>query len=521
MDIYFPLNTKQREAVKADGSIIINAGPGTGKTKALVARIIYLITQKNIHPSHILALTFTKKAAEEMKNRLKRDNIRPLPYIATFHALAYGILQDVYVKIDVVEKQENKKANVHNQFTYDELIQKTRELLNAKEPKINKWRSRFSHILIDEFQDTNVMQFEIVKNLLHTENLYVIGDPYQSIYGFRGADPSIFQIICVDFQNVSEITLTQNYRSGQNIIDVSHNLFPSSKRLLSMIDSQGAVQYIITQNEKTESRWILKDIQNHIGGADLLQASDNRSNDQNYRFSDFAVIFRTHHIGRILEGYFCKESIPYQMIGGDSLFERPHIYAITSAMKTLLKEGDTKAKVSNIIRMIVENKTIETMIKHSEQKQTDVQHFVSMMCQFDRYEDGLFQAIQHITYLEEHEYYDYQADKVTLLTMHAAKGLEFAHVYIAGFEEGMIPLIRGDIDSEEEKRLLYVAMTRAKKTLSLIRPKYRFGKNTQETRFCRMLAKNPAFQKKIDKEIVAGEKRRKKWFDKKSQMKMF
>jgi len=441
------LNDQQLQAVLHNqGSLSIIAGPGTGKTKTLVSKIEYLLHEQHVNPKDIIALTFTNRAAQEMRNRVKQSlgEQQALPFIGTFHSLAHRLLSKNTQEIEIIS-EEDQRAIVKDLRKKHKRPESTRELVlaisqnksrlvNAESnilPLLNGYNKvlqqlgrldfddlllnavqevsqKYAYILVDEFQDTNEVQYALLKQLAAANaHICVIGDPLQSIYAFRGATPHSFEVFKKDFTS-EEIVLTYNYRSGLDIIKTSHALFPSTLRLEAVQPYVGTVQLIKTRNEYSEAEYIVREMGRLMGGMDLNQAAEQRfATDEQARFADFAVIYRTHEIGRILEQQFAESGIPYQRVGSD-----------------------------------------ET----SQQK------------------------------------YDPVANKVTFLTMHAAKGLEFKYVFIGGFEDGLIPYTLKNVDINEEKRLLYVAMTRAKQGLYLLETTWRDKQKTVPSWFSRDVA---------------------------------
>jgi superfamily I DNA/RNA helicase len=549
------LNDQQRAAIlELKRPVLVLAGPGTGKTRTLVSKVAWLLHQP-VAPADIVALTFTNKAAAEMKSRV-RSLVQQggLPFIGTFHSLAHHILTEAGRNVSLISERERTQIiwEVRQEQAMKELSTKEISLLLSRQknsvteerhPIIDQYNKKlqarglvdfddlllevlqivnrqYRYILVDEFQDTNQVQYELLKKLAAPEaHVFVIGDPLQSIYAFRGASPHSFEQFKKDFPNYREITLVKNYRSGATVIHTSQALFPDSIPLEAVVESLGTVSLVTTATEKTEAAWIVGEISRRMGGMDLNQAGERKGGaDDTIRFSDFAVIYRTHDIGRTLEQTLVESGIPYQVIGGDSLYEQREIQVITTALRLLAQPEQAEAlrlellaspllknQPSKVAGLSLLNTTqplsqlteevitlcgIREKIVDQPRKQRNLYEFLSTLVRFDKKADGLAQFVRYLDYLEEHEYYDTQADKVTLLTMHAAKGLEFAQVFIAGFEEGLIPYTRKaetEEESAEEKRLLYVAMTRAKAGLSLLRANRRYKQATQPSRFASLI----------------------------------
>ncbi|MBU0579132.1 ATP-dependent helicase [Patescibacteria group bacterium] len=541
------LNLEQLEVVKEiDSHLLIIAGPGTGKTKVLTTKALHLISS-GVDPDQILALTFTKKAASEMKERVGVfAKGKQQPFVGTFHGFAHHLLLTFYAQeIEVMsqEKQLEIVKQIKQQFQlkgikvqeilrlislkkqaaeqkfpdwvetvttvydqtlinqslldFDDLLIKAKELLLKPEANLN-----FKYVLVDEFQDTNQLQYQLLKLLIKPQTrVIVVGDPLQSIYGFRGSSSEIFDIFYQDF-SPQKIVLKNNYRNPAQIINISHSLFPHSPILESKQKNSGKITLIKTLNEYTEADYILSLIEARVGGTDLLscaQREHQEALDKQARFSDFAVMFRTHHLARALEQKFLDSGIPFQKIGAQSPLAQPEAQIVIEKLKV---SENYQQKVSQIVG---ENKEL-----------------LSLLMQFDDQKDGCKKALDYINYLESHDYYDERADKVTLLTMHAAKGLEFKYVYICGFEDEIIPLIKKDkeLDLEEEKRLFYVALTRVKKEAFLFYTMKRQRKKTTVSRFLSELDQN-YLTKVIDPKIEKTFKKRQLIKDKKRQSSLF
>lgn len=627
------MNTQQQKAIYADeGPIIIKAGPGTGKTKTLTARIEYLISEKQVLPSSILALTFTRKAATEMKERL--SHIMDLPTVTTFHAFAYDILKKAGYAFEIISDQAQKEViesliekklgkegstkdvkeislkisnlkntdawmsdrvnkdnflesfiqqyndqlKLRNFVDYDDLILLFYKKIKENNQKIIDLLKHIEHVLVDEFQDTNRIQYETIKLFCKPENLFVIGDPYQSIYGFRGANAEIFNLIKKDFPQVTEIVLSDNYRSTQDIIQASVALFPEMVPLKSHRLDTGKIQVITTCDEYTEAQYALRIINKHVGGTDLLKTET--TSIENIRFADIAVIYRTHYVGRKLQQVFVDSGIPFQVVGEESPYKKSEIAFITALLSYSLKHDDESfwqlltskfckvpKKLLRLIRKIqlenkknlyesvrlalgqeyisskersvlstITNKINNTVLaiqsgninesihiicdQYNIEHSIDLQQFLSCALQFEA-KGGLKAFIEYLQYLEEHEFYDPRAEKVTLMTMHASKGLEFTTVCICGFEEGIIPSLKEGGDREEEKRLFYVALTRAKKYLYLIYPQGRRGEKTNISSFFEYLSTLCFVHSLEDEAIAKRNTKMKKWKEKKSQLTLF
>ncbi|QQG47605.1 MAG: ATP-dependent helicase [Candidatus Woesebacteria bacterium] len=435
------LNWEQKKVLKIQyRPIVVIAGPGTGKTRTLVAKLQNLITSQKNNPSKILALTFTRKASQEIKERLK-DNFKNKAFIGTFHSLAFQFVSQV------------EQFEIENDEDYERLLLEFLELLKNKKINLN-----FSHVLVDEFQDTSEVQYEILK-IISPKNIIVIGDPYQSIYSFRGANFGIFEAFKKDFPEYREIKLSENYRSYKNITTVSQKLFPEITKLHNIKKEEGEVKLIEFLNHKAEADFIVSTIMSGTGGVDL-----NSVNEGDQKFSDFAVIYRNHFLRESVENALKQSGIPYQMVGGGSIWEKKETKSLIEKIK---KYEGREDKLSKLVKKFSEDSEILSLVKR-----------------FDKYKDGIKRFLEYVEDLEGREFYDPNLNCVTLLTMHASKGLEFENVFIIGFEENFNEK-RSDID--EEKRLLYVSMTRAKQKLYLMYSRRRNGKVMKVSRFLKDL----------------------------------
>lgn len=603
------LNANQLQAVKIyDKPLIIKAGPGTGKTKTLVAKVKFLVSSNFFSPSEIGVLTFTDKAAKELLERLKVEKVGKIGFVGTFHALAFrelsklreiklvppqlrkNIILEIInrqvegsslakFKLTAVELVMTRYKNALNQEIPDEykiIIEKYAEKLEelgfvdyddllvefnqtlGPDPKEDQHRHdarQFGYLLVDEVQDTNNLQYEIIKKL--SARLCVIGDPLQSIYGFRGASPDIFKQFKVDFQDSIEISLDTNYRSTIEVIESSHSLFPEGIKLHAANNEHGAVRVISTLNEFSEADYVIREIAGRVGGLDLNQsASMHQSSNGKTKFSDFVVIYRIHSLGRILREKFNKSGIPFQIVGEGNVYEGSEFQFLYTLLR-YLKLGDeadfdkiirskyvgcsndlierlklnsdsklrvrvkialeqrelpvnTTQKLYNLFRILQELSQKLPELKFSqmvglidknfgllENVKTESLRYLLMQAvndtlRFDRYGSGAFEKYsQHIENIILNEGLDSDADKVILMTMHASKGLEFQNVFICGFEQGIIPFQKSieEGNIEEEKRLLYVAMTRAKDNLTLIKTETRNNLPQQESEFGKLLKK--------------------------------
>jgi DNA helicase-2/ATP-dependent DNA helicase PcrA len=538
------LNEKQRQAVESgEGPIVIVAGPGTGKTKTLTARIAHLV-QHGVDPEKILALTFTVKAAREMHERVELL-VDKVPPISTIHALGYQVLRgaepdkvlafisegdrlallksltrpkelsslpardlalaisnakgsvgEIRPALKSVLKQYQAALAEKGLVDFDDLLYRAHDLLNHSPSLQKTWQQKYSYILIDEFQDTSELQWQLIKLILGNDNILVIGDPKQSIYGFRGASADMFAVFRQDFPDCTEITLDINYRSAQKIVAIASAMFPGKDALSAYSKEQGSVRAIRTMNELSEADLVLSLIEQGIGGSDLLKASVESGG---RRFRDFAILYRTHQAARTVQRKLHDSGIPFQVVGEGSPYEQPDIQAIIGALlwfargeqvpvvkgfsegqvRTLLEGIDVAQPVSHVAQAVAD----AFAFGGDDHKRQRVSQFIGTLVRFDR--QGLETCADYFEQIRDNDFYDPQADAVTLLTIHASKGLEFSHVILIAAEEGILPHIRktAETDFDEERRLFYVAVTRAKDQLDIVYAKKRGNEPREVSRF--------------------------------------
>ncbi|MBW1892735.1 MAG: UvrD-helicase domain-containing protein [Deltaproteobacteria bacterium] len=630
------LNALQKKAVEHNSTpLLIIAGPGTGKTLTITHKIAYIINNKNVSPQNIIAVTFTKKAALEMKERLRRLlkgqkelPQKELPMVATFHSLCFSILKNLknkakYSIIDELDRKymvseaikiiEDKRgpvsipsksflemivsskqkilepsdnleviASKHNcphdllkaiygayqgllsmqgLYDYEDLIFKVVKLLETGKNIRKKYQEFYKYIFIDEYQDLNHGQYRIVKALAsEDQNLFVIGDPDQSIYGFRGSEVEYFKKFIEDYSNAEVIHLKKNYRSTETILEASYQIINdqhvnfSGSRIYSEIEGDKQISIFEVDSERSEAVVIGKKIEEMIGGTgfhyyDFGKAEKADSKQENLSFSDFAVLTRTHSQSRVFADVFKKAGIPFQAVSREDMLYRKGLPELLSFLKiiehvgsyadferiilfsgigigkktfallkkwcfqnhlalneSLLKIRRFPVKGMSRIQQLKLDEFLKTLSsledrcrnKPSGEKLQVIRSSISKIntaIQKDEQTEEAFRNFVAISdkhrktteFLEENslwsdtDMYNHNAEKVSLMTMHASKGLEFTVVFIAGCEKGFVPYEREDskkTDFEEERRLFFVAMTRAKKNLFLTHAKNRrvFGK---------------------------------------------
>lgn len=601
-DILEGLNHEQKIAVKTiDGPLLIQAGAGSGKTKTLTHRIAYLIATGQAQPNEILAVTFTNKAAGEMRQRLAKilgaDNSRSfMPWMGTFHSTAVRLLRyygdvieipDNFVIFDETdklsliksimrdlkkdEKQFNPRAiasmistaknsclsaqdyilqynkrpiqqltgEVYSRYQrrlrdnsaldFDDLLVDVIEMLTRSENVRQKLKQRFRYVLIDEYQDTNQAQYRIIKLLLNDDNnICAVGDDWQSIYSWRGADFTNILNFERDFPGTTVIKLERNYRSTEEILSAAHNIIIKNKRRSEKklwTDNRGGepIKLLVGKNEFNEADLVVQQINQEVSAGV-----------RNYR--DFAVLYRTNVQSRVFEQVLMRNNIPYKIIGGLRFYDRAEIKDILAYLKVLYQPHDsvslrriinvprrglgdvtvgrfmdwvretdydlvtalTKAKECPDLSRLAEIRLIElgeTLRQIAERLEVDtpeeiIKQVLSKVNYKSYIDDGTDQGesrLQNIgelismakdypdlaSFLEEVSLISSsdatnEDNAITLMTLHAAKGLEFPVVFMVGLEDGLFPSVnssRDKDDIEEERRLCYVGMTRAREEL--------------------------------------------------------
>ncbi len=585
------LNPSQKQAVlNLSGPSLIIAGAGAGKTKTLTYKVINLIANK-IEPSSIVVLTFTNKAALEMKDRIQKLlKTKNLPFIGTFHGFALKILRveaknlgykknfsifdegesitlvkkaisnlnlanfrnsanSVYKKISFYKNKGIDNENYlpaslkdiyleyekllleHNAFDFDNLILKTLEILKKYPEILKKYQKKYSYFLIDEFQDTNSPQYQLIKLLASkNKNITVVGDDWQSIYGFRSADYRILLNFQKDWPQAKIFFLEQNYRSTQNILDASYsviskNIFRTDKKLFTTNGKGELIKVLKFKDEREEALWIKEQIIKKLKSGKSL--------------NDFAILFRTNVQSRVFEDLLISEKIPYQLIGAFKFYQRKEIQDIVSYLRYIYNPND-KISLERIINIpkrkigestikilkdndwnfeVLKNKPVFKQLENFNflirklesasrelpmssfltfiidslnyknylditteeglERWQNIKELIGIAYNFDRFspKEGFENFLESISLLQEADNFDKNANKLTLMTLHSAKGLEFPIIFIPGVEESLIPhekSLYNQENLEEERRLFYVGMTRAKQELYLTYAEERF-----------------------------------------------
>lgn len=605
------LNEQQAVAVaQTEGPVLILAGAGSGKTKTLTHRIAYLISEKRVPAQNVLAVTFTNKAAREMRERLAvllgDENLAFdrafMPYMGTFHSICVRLLRvdgkqigiprnyvifdeddrlnavkQTMKQLGVSEKQYSPRtvlgaiSSAKNELVspeeyantatlplqkiaaevypgyervkqsaaaldFDDLIGETVRLLKTVPEIRTKWQQQFSHVMIDEYQDTNAAQYGLVKMLVNPaqNNICVVGDDWQSIYSWRGADFRNILNFEQDYPNTKVIKLEQNYRSTKNILDVAHKIISqneerSDKKLVSVLGEGHPVQAKGVQNEYKEGEFIAEKVKSYTA----IRAR---------KFSDFAILYRTNAQSRALEEALLRYNVPYRIVGGQRFYDRKEIKDLiaylrliyqpadrvsfmrivntparslgpTSVTRFLEWQRDTGLSIAGALSEVEHCDTLQKRAKNSffelgemldaltefakeaslpkimdavlrrtgylehlddgsPQAQTRIENVQELLSVAQEYESlGLSGFLEEVALVASADDVSADDDAITMMTFHAAKGLEFPVVFMVGMEEETFPSSRAIYDTEqmeEERRLCYVGMTRAREELYLL-----------------------------------------------------
>jgi len=643
------LNEKQKEAVqKTEGPVLIIAGPGSGKTKTLTHRIVYLIREKGVRPENVLAVTFTNKAASEMRLRvsallqeLSKDNLAQvkndapfssyfrnaaLPLIGTFHSLCVRILREdaenlglkrdfviydsddqlgivkgvmkemnlsteefnprsVHGKISDAKNQLKTPEDVMNfadgffletvakvyavyqrrlaecgALDFDDLIMQTTLLFTTKPEILQKYQERFHFVMVDEYQDTNHAQYKLVDMLSSKHrNLCVVGDDWQSIYRWRGADIRNILDFEKNYPEAKTVLLEQNYRSTQNILDAAYGVISKNKNRKEKnlwTDKKGGKPIVAYEaaNEKGEAEFIISEI-----------AKLNRGlNGQKVNLNDVAILYRTNAQSRSIEEAFLNFQVPYKIVGGIKFYSRREVKDVLAYLRfsqnssdvasleriiniparkigkaTLdkvikemrasgkdfveailsysgkeltkdkltklrafaenikdMKEKITEMEAGKFLEYVLEKIDYENYIKDgTDEGESRWENVLELFSAIEKYKDlnareGVQAFLEDVTLVSDVDGWDGESEAVTMMTLHAAKGLEFDTVFMIGMEEGLLPhgrSLQDESEMEEERRLCYVGMTRAKRNLFLTCARTRkiFGsiQSNSESRF--------------------------------------
>ena len=588
------LNKMQQEAVNhTTGPCLVLAGAGSGKTRVLTERIIKLIND-GIRPQNILAITFTNKAAKEMRLRVeaKIGDIANNIFIGTFHSFGLKIIRENYAELgytkninildsddaktlikrilkdngyriedydlkyiiskissskndgispqmfsklflndidkvtSVVYNDYIKLLHTNNSVDFDDLLIKPVELFKKNKEILDKYEEHYKYILVDEYQDTNTIQYELCKLLASKyQNIFIVGDANQSIYAWRNADYRNITKFKNDYKDCKVIKLEENYRSTNNILKAANSVIKNNNEceklnLYSSFPDGDKIEYIRCTDEKEEANYVIKKIKELIT--------------EGYKYDDFAVLYRTNAQSRTIEEAFVRDNIPYNIIGSYFFYNRKEIKDLIAYLNIIYNQNDSVSleRVINVPKRGIGNKTIELLRQKSKEnnismfeaidsgkelawkemilnlieesknmglkdlvelvlnktgllkeyednpslendlKKENLEEFISLAINFE--ENGIYDLesfLQSIMLVSDKGQYNNDEDKVNVMTLHSSKGLEFKVVFLIGMEEGLFPHSRcfdNPSEIEEERRLCYVGITRAQKKLFLV-----------------------------------------------------
>jgi uncharacterized protein (TIGR00375 family) len=548
------LNPGQLAAVEHfKGPALVIAGPGTGKTRVLTYRVLHLIEKKTIDPGHILAVTFTNKAAAEIRGRLDEltanKKISAKPAVSTFHALGYMILRELeQVDFSILDGEDKKQvlrnicgversrvagmmeaiaeakqgikrpgdiedkevadvylgyqAFLEEQHLHDleDLVTVPVRMLEEDEALAAVYRERFQWVLIDEYQDINQAQYRLIRCLAPgvDGNLCAIGDPDQAIYGFRGADVRYINQFQTDYPGAAVYRLKQSYRCSDSILRASGDVMgrgSGSGGLLTGMEQGVKIKIMRNPTYRGEAEFVARTIEQMMGGlrffsmdTGITEGNKDREIDS---LSDFAVLCRVKGQMETLEKAFMDHSIPYQTIGEEPFFKQEPVASILDMLKLLRHPGHSFLKSKLVDKGIIKDdwqgegglwerlaggKSVKRVLsevieRYFNNLEDQDERLVKRLLDLAGEYGGDMEKFLQLTVLgTAADTYRGGMESVALMTLHAAKGLEFKAVFIVGCEEGLLPysLFKSRVsDPEEERRLLYVGMTRARKFLFL------------------------------------------------------
>ena len=621
MSIYDTLNKEQREAVFCtEGPLLMLAGAGSGKTRSLTHRIAYLIEEKGVKPWNILAITFTNKAAGEMRERVNQlvDFGADSVWVSTFHSLCVRILRrfienlgyttdfsiydsddtktlmkQIFKDLEVNQKvlkergvlgvissaknemispeefllsakadgdsrlqrigelymEYQKRLKKNNALDFDDLLVKTVELFQAKQEVLEYYQDRFRYIMVDEYQDTNTVQFKLVSLLAAKyRNICVVGDDDQSIYRFRGANIKNILSFEETFPGAKVIKLEQNYRSTKMILDsanevIKNNAGRKDKTLWTENEVGERPVFREFGSSFDEAEWVVRDIVKKGGP-----------------WKDYAILYRTNAQSRLFEEKCIAYNLPYRLVGGVNFYQRKEIKDILCYLKTIANSRDDLAvqriinvpkrgigamsvarvnmfamendmsfyealervqavpgigkaalkigvftdQIGEFRKMLREEKTIKDVIEavlektgyreelkeegevEAESRLENIEELINKAVSYweSADEPSLSEFLEEVALVADIDSMDESEDRIILMTLHSAKGLEFPYVYLVGMEDGLFPsmmsLMEGPEALEEERRLCYVGITRAEKRLTLTAAKSRMVKGEMQ-----------------------------------------
>ena len=538
------LDALQRVAASAPGGpLLIVAGPGTGKTRTLTHRIAYLCAELNVYPEECLAITFTRRAAEELRHRLD-GLLGPVAEdvtVATFHALGLTILREhaslvglsptfrvaddaerlsvvaeaaglggspterdarralTALATDEVLREEYTKAlRARNLVDLDELVSLPVSLLSASASLVETYRTRWKWIFVDEYQDVDPTQYALLRLLCPPDgNLCAIGDPDQAIYSFRGADVQFFLRFAADFTEARTVRLTRNYRSSAPILAAAAqaiaptSLVPGRRLDPARVDPEAPqVALYAAGSVADEADFVVRTVDELVGGVSHRSLDSGRVDSRAatggaLSFSDIAVLYRTDAQAAPIVDALSRAGIPVQKRSHDRLLDRPGVAAIARELRFATGLDGSLAARIRLVGQLLATRCAQPALDEADQalRPEDVHIAIELLTPLAaRCGDDLDRFLGELATGAEVDAWDPRADRVGLLTLHAAKGLEFPVVFLVGAEDGLLPLRlpgspASDDDVAEERRLFFVGLTRAQDRLfvSHARRRYRHG----------------------------------------------
>jgi DNA helicase-2/ATP-dependent DNA helicase PcrA len=531
---------------------MVMAGPGTGKTRTLTCRLAALMAEKAARPDQILAITYTHKAAEELRSRvvgLCGEMDIPAPsFITTFHGFCFRLLQEeIRVPFHLISEQEagqvlketvrdqisdfpaqafkelarrisqaknalippdsletlpsweacpqwisvyrayQEKLALNQWWDFDELLVQTVRLLEKDGDLHKKLQARFPYIFIDEFQDINRAQYRLFQLLTKINGDWmIIGDPHQAIYGFRGASADFFSLLRNDCPSLTELALKETFRLPQTILLASCQVLAASSAnstvpLISFRKGETKIPVAALSSAEEEGEYITRVIEEEMGGLSFQakgQGSDLHSRASETRsFADFAVLYRLHAQGEFLAQAFLRKGIPFQRIREVHWAERPEVRICLRWLQTLPVSGLTPGAALDLALTTENSELHPTAIE-------GVEALKKLRLEASTFKGSLAGFIETLSIQTGLDTYEPDQERVKLLTLHGAKGLEFPVVIIAGCEGNLLPLsLLKESDPEEERRLFYVGVTRAREKLFLtwVKRRFLFGQKLVQT----------------------------------------